>query len=72
MPGSLESAAPFAVSVSGGTFKEITDSSGADFSSDVGVSVRGEIAQGKPAEQGPWCFPRQIEESSAFFPVLPS
>ena len=49
--GSLESATPLAVSVNGGTFKEITGSSGTDFSLE-GVSVRGEMAQGKPVEWG--------------------
>ena len=47
------SAAPFAVCVKCGSFKEITDPSGSDFLSAVSVSVRGEITQKEPAEWGP-------------------
>eukprot|EP00450_Noctiluca_scintillans_P001307 CAMPEP_0194501876 /NCGR_PEP_ID=MMETSP0253-20130528/23411_1 /TAXON_ID=2966 /ORGANISM="Noctiluca scintillans" /LENGTH=292 /DNA_ID=CAMNT_0039343927 /DNA_START=50 /DNA_END=928 /DNA_ORIENTATION=+ len=50
--GSLESTAPFAVSVNGSSFMEITDISGTEFLSTPGVSVRGEITQDEP-EWGP-------------------
>ena len=50
---SLKSVAPFAVSVIGGSIKEITDPSGTDLLSDVGVSVLGEITQEEPAEWSP-------------------
>ena len=53
--GSLESAASLAVSVNGGSYKEITDPSSTDFLSDVGVSACGEITQEEPAELGPGC-----------------
>ena len=51
--GSLESAAPFAVSVNCGSSNEITNSSGTVILSAVGVYVRGEITQEEPAEWGP-------------------
>jgi len=47
--GSLESAAPFAVSVNGSSFKELTDPSGTDFLSVEGLSVRGEVTYDEPA-----------------------
>mmetsp|Transcript_52318 Transcript_52318/g.139312 ORF Transcript_52318/g.139312 Transcript_52318/m.139312 type:complete len:295 (-) Transcript_52318:94-978(-) len=50
--GSLESSSPFAVSVNGSSFKEITNPSGTDFLSTAGFSVRGEITQDEP-EWGP-------------------
>jgi len=47
--GSLESSAPFAVSVNGSSFKEITNPSGTDFLSTAGFSVRGDISHDNPA-----------------------
>jgi hypothetical protein len=51
--GSLESSTPFAVSVNGSSFKEITDVRGTEFAPNGAFSLRGEITDEHPDEWGP-------------------
>jgi len=51
--GSLESSTPFAVSVNGSSFKEITDARGTEFASNSAFSLHGEIINEDAEEWGP-------------------
>ena len=51
--GSLESSTPFAVSVNGSSFKEITDVRGTEFASNSAFALHGEIINEDAEEWGP-------------------